>query len=147
MQVDDLKALLKRHTSVLDVTASVTGYVVYVNTARFAKRMSERMPRYRGMSVAFQVAPILFLGAPVQSKTLDTGVEYTARQGIFRLLVCRTVGQRHWAATLFIYDVRFQLKRRKNNLRLAVVSVERAARAHARAARTSLKPSAKPSGR
>jgi len=106
--------------------------------------MSKRMPRYRGMSVVYRVAPLLFLGASVHERKYDTGVEYTAQQGVFRLLIYRTVGQRHWTATLFIYDARFKLKRKRYDLRMSVVSVERAARAHARAVSRSLKPSPEP---
>jgi len=144
---DDLRALLKRNRAVLDVTANAAGYYVTMSTARAAKNMASRMPRYRGMSVVYQVAPLLFLGAPVQERVYDTGVEYAAQRGIFRLLVCRTVGQRRWTATLFIYDACFKLKRKRGDLRMAVVSVERAARAHVRAAKRSIKPSPEPAGR
>jgi hypothetical protein len=141
MQADDLKMLLKGDKAVLDVTANVIGYVVTVSSKSAARRLSARMSRYRGMSVSFQAAPLLFLGAPVRERTYDTGVTYTATQGIFRLLVYKTVGERYWSATLFIYDASFQLRRKKRDLRMSVVSVERVAKAHVRAAKRSLRPS------
>lgn len=102
----DFKLLTAKGHHVVDIRPTAAGFVVVVRGERAAKAFRLRHPRYRGLSVLVEVAPILPLS--FFGRLVDTGpaglapiTRIDVRAGIFHLVARRS--DKKWLGVLEVF--------------------------------------------